>query len=360
MFLATCPPKACRPHANSISRKQHRELRLVVDIELHVDTAEVVADSRRRNIEFACHLLVAAAPAEKTCDLEFTRAQLIDFRSLARANRDELPTDARVESNELAAVVAHLTTQQLGHIVNANGLTVTVEDSPDSSEGVVITVGAGVGAARVSVCGFSLQVSAGSSIVATCGSITLKVNEGVARVLLNAAETSYVEVAQDAVAKVELQATDGTFAVQNLGETRIAVVTNNVVTPVAPGEHASAGTLFTGFSSPVDVNDVQNRVKAGSTVALKWRLTNAIDGSPVTNLSSASVTAANLTCDLGVTSDLIEEASAGGAGLQNLGNGFYQFNWKTPKTYANSCKTLTMTLGGGVVPTQSALFSFVK
>ena len=246
-----------------------------------------------------------------------------------------------------------------GLIVNANGLTVTVKDSPDPSEGVVITVGAGAGAARVSACGFSLQISAGSSVVATCGSITVKVNDGSTRILLNS-DNSYVELTQDAVAKVELQQTDGTFAIQNLGETPIAVAANDVITPVAPGEHASGGTLFTGFSSPVEMNNVQNRVKAGSTVALKWRLTNAIDGSPVTNLASASVTVANLTCDLGVTGDLIEEASAGGAGLQNLGDGFYQFNWKTPKTYANSCKTMTMTLGGGVVPTQSALFSFVK
>lgn len=247
-----------------------------------------------------------------------------------------------------------------GHIVSTNGLTVTVQDSLDPTEGVVITVGAGVGAARVSVCGFSLQVSAGSSIVVTCGSITLKVNEGVARVLLNAAETSYVEVTQDAIAKVELQATDGTFAVQNLGETPIAVATNSVITPVAPGEHASAGMQFTGFYSPIEMNDVQNRVKAGSTVPLKWRLTNAIDGSPVTDLSSASATVSNLACGLVVTDDLIEETSAGGVGLQNLGDGYYQFNWKTPKTYGNSCKTLTLTLGGGIVPTQSALFSFVK
>jgi hypothetical protein len=248
-----------------------------------------------------------------------------------------------------------------GVIVNANGLKVTVEDSADSSEGVVITVGAGTGTARVSVCGgFSLQVSAGSNIVVTCGSVTVKVNEGLARVLLNTAETSYVEIGEDAVAKVEVQATDGTFAIQNLGETPIAVATNNVITPVEGGEQASAGTLFTGFSSPVEMNNVQNRVKAGSTVPLKWRLTNAIDGSPVTNLSSASVNVTNLTCGLAVTDDLIDEASAGDAGLQNLGDGFYQFNWKTPKTYANSCKTLTLTLGGGVVPTQSALFSFVK
>ena len=247
-----------------------------------------------------------------------------------------------------------------GHIVDTNGLAVTVKDSDDPSEGVVITVGAGTGAARVSVCGFSLQISAGSSIVATCGSITLKVDEGAAQILLNAAGTSYVEVTQSAVAKVELQATDGTFAVQNLGDTAITVATDSVITPVAPGEHASAGTLFTGFYSPIDMNNAQNRVKAGSTVPLKWRLTNAIDGSPVTNLSSASATVANLICGLDVTDDVIEEASSGGTGLQNLGDGYYQFNWKTPKTYANSCKTLTLTLGGGVVPAQSALFSFVK
>jgi hypothetical protein len=49
-----------------------------------------------------------------------------------------------------------------------------------------------------------------------------------------------------------------------------------------------------------------------------------------------------LSCNLGTTTDALEEYASGDSGLQNLGDAYYQFNWKTPKTYANSCKTLKL------------------
>jgi hypothetical protein len=39
---------------------------------------------------------------------------------------------------------------------------------------------------------------------------------------------------------------------------------------------------------------------------------------------------------------------ASARGLQNLGNSHYQFNWKTLTSYANSCKTLQLSLGDGL------------
>ena len=66
----------------------------------------------------------------------------------------------------------------------------------------------------------------------------------------------------------------------------------------------------------------------------------------------------SLSCSLGTTADLLEEVAAGGSGLQNLGDGYYQLNWKTPKTYADSCKTLKLDLGDGV--THDALFKFTR
>ena len=33
--------------------------------------------------------------------------------------------------------------------------------------------------------------------------------------------------------------------------------------------------------------------------------------------------------------------------LQNLGNGYYQLNWKTPSGYARSCKLMRLDLGEG-------------
>jgi hypothetical protein len=113
--------------------------------------------------------------------------------------------------------------------------------------------------------------------------------------------------------------------------------------------------VFGGFQSPVDEGGVLNVVNAGRAVPLKWRLTDA-SGSPVTSLATAAVTVQGLDCAAGSTSDLIEETLAGGSGLQNLGGGYYQLNWKVPSSYANSCKTVRLDLGEGLVHT--ALFKF--
>jgi hypothetical protein len=43
--------------------------------------------------------------------------------------------------------------------------------------------------------------------------------------------------------------------------------------------------------------------------------------------------------------------------LQNLGDGFYQYNWKTPKSYKNSCKLLTLDIGDGVPHTAQFFFT---
>jgi hypothetical protein len=113
---------------------------------------------------------------------------------------------------------------------------------------------------------------------------------------------------------------------------------------------------FRGFFTPVD-NNILNVANSGQAIPLKWQLLDYA-GNPVTNLSSVAVTAATLTCALGATIDLLEEYAAGASGLQNLGNGFYQFNWKTPTSYAKSCKTMKLDLGEGTART--ALFQFKR
>jgi len=40
----------------------------------------------------------------------------------------------------------------------------------------------------------------------------------------------------------------------------------------------------------------------------------------------------------GTATDSVEEYAAGASGLQYLGDGYWQFNWKTPKDYANTCR----------------------
>jgi hypothetical protein len=114
---------------------------------------------------------------------------------------------------------------------------------------------------------------------------------------------------------------------------------------------------FTGFFAPVDNPPTLNVAKAGQTIPLKWHVTDA-NGIPVTDLTGITVKAVSFTCDLGTTPDQVEEYASGASGLQNLGDGYYQFNWKTPKSYANSCKMLTLDLGDEVL--HEALFRFTK
>jgi hypothetical protein len=136
-------------------------------------------------------------------------------------------------------------------------------------------------------------------------------------------------------------------AADNAGNSNSTAVSYNVV------------YNFMGFFSPVDMGSTLNVAKAGQTIPLKWRITDA-NGAPVTNLSGVTVSVSSLACDLGITEDGIEEYASGSSGLQNLGDGNYQFNWKTPKSYANSCKTLKLNLGEGAGFEHTALFKFTR
>jgi hypothetical protein len=92
-------------------------------------------------------------------------------------------------------------------------------------------------------------------------------------------------------------------------------------------------------------------------VPLQWRLLDA-DGAPVTDLTAVSVNVEGLSCTAGSALDLLSETATGKSGLQNLGDGYYQFNWKSPKSYAGSCKRLHLDLDEGI--TRTALFQLKK
>jgi probable HAF family extracellular repeat protein len=242
-----------------------------------------------------------------------------------------------------------------GEIVDPAGLTVTVEDEP--LDGVRVTVGPGAGEATLSVCGSTVQVAAGSIVVLTCSSLITQVISGAAVVELGDGLVA-ISIPAGVTAEVT-ENPDGSFSVQNQGGGDITVVVDGVQTVVSESDPPLQGEVwdFQGFFAPIDNPSVLNVVKAGQAVPLKWRLVRA-DGTPVTDLASVSLRASTLPCADGTTSDQLEETATGSSGLQNLGYGNYQFNWKTPKSYARSCKTLHLDLGEGVERT--ALFRFVK
>ena len=69
---------------------------------------------------------------------------------------------------------------------------------------------------------------------------------------------------------------------------------------------------------------------------------------PVTDLDPTTVKVSSVVIDCdasGSGSDVIEEYASGQSGLQNLGDGVYQLNWSTSKSYAGTCRRLRLDLG---------------
>ena len=116
------------------------------------------------------------------------------------------------------------------------------------------------------------------------------------------------------------------------------------------------GYKFSGFRSPIDVLPAVNSAKGGQAIPVKWRITTAA-GVPVSNPSSfVSLTSSGGACGVGAT-DEVEAYAPGASGLQYLGNGEWQMNWKTEKAWAGQCRTLTLKLADGL-ESRTASFKF--
>jgi probable HAF family extracellular repeat protein len=118
---------------------------------------------------------------------------------------------------------------------------------------------------------------------------------------------------------------------------------------------------FVGFLQPVDNPPTVNLAKAGQTLAEQWQLLDVDTGAPVSDPDSVTaLTTYSVAC--GAWSDTathgLDQVSAGASGLQYLGNGTWQFNWKTDKNWANTCRTAVLTLNDG--STYSAWWQFTK
>jgi streptogramin lyase len=119
---------------------------------------------------------------------------------------------------------------------------------------------------------------------------------------------------------------------------------------------------FSGFFQPIEMSTpavvVWNNVNGGGTVPVKWRLT--LNGLPVDDPDSfAGVFSYAVSCSSGAGSvdTAVEELPAGDSGLAYRGDGNWQYNWKTLKTYKNSCRVLAVKFKYGTTST-GANFKF--
>lgn len=107
---------------------------------------------------------------------------------------------------------------------------------------------------------------------------------------------------------------------------------------------------FDGFFEPVNTGLVNN-AKAGQAIPAKWRISDA-NGLGIDDAASfAGLYSYPVDCltQEGNASDAIEEYAAGESGLISHGDGNWQFNWKTPKTYANSCRAMYVEFNSGAI-----------
>ena len=112
----------------------------------------------------------------------------------------------------------------------------------------------------------------------------------------------------------------------------------------ASAPEADPATLD-GFYPPVDAPSVAtNEARAGQVIPLKFYAQTA--SGPIMDLTTARLAIAGVACaDISTAVDSIDEYSTGASvALENLGGGYYQYNWQTSRNYRGSCKTVTLFL----------------
>lgn len=115
---------------------------------------------------------------------------------------------------------------------------------------------------------------------------------------------------------------------------------------------------FEGFFRPVQMN-VINSVKAGRTIPIKWRLTDALGALVTDRASFEGLFSYPVDCKtwIGDASQAVKEFATNSKGLQLTEDGNWQFNWKTPMEYAGTCRIMYVDLAGnGTSPGLQLMF----
>ena len=111
--------------------------------------------------------------------------------------------------------------------------------------------------------------------------------------------------------------------------------------------HVTVTSFFSGFYQPVDMGNVVNTVKGGSTVPLKFEVFGATGEIKTVNVVVTPLKAAKVSCANGSVEDTIELTATGGTSLRfdTTGDQFI-YNWQTPKV-PGACYNVTVSLTDG-------------
>lgn len=104
---------------------------------------------------------------------------------------------------------------------------------------------------------------------------------------------------------------------------------------------------WNGFFQPVDNNGVQNVIKGGQSVPLKWNIPNGSGGWVSSLAVVQSTTQSLIACAAGAGTDEVEAPTSGATTLRyDATANQYIYNWQSPKT-VNKCYRVTVTLTDG-------------
>jgi hypothetical protein len=120
------------------------------------------------------------------------------------------------------------------------------------------------------------------------------------------------------------------------------------VTPAPP----SNGLTFKGFFHPVHNLPVVNRVTAGQAIPVKF----VVEGSQGGSALSGSPMSVPASCSAAVPEVTLDETTAAEASSLRVVGTSYNYVWKTSATWAGTCRTLLVKVGG---ITHKASFHFV-
>jgi hypothetical protein len=152
----------------------------------------------------------------------------------------------------------------------------------------------------------------------------------------------------------------GSFNVEALGAYEICVrgtdAAGNVSTQACASITAESQIEFEGFYPPVKMQE--NFVKAGRTIPVKFSLEDP-DGAPISMLTTfAGLYSYEVDCEslVGEPATAVQESSPGNAAVRAL-SGEWIALWKTPKSYADSCRLMFVLFNDGSTSPE-ALFRF--
>ena len=163
-------------------------------------------------------------------------------------------------------------------------------------------------------------------------------------VALNAGSFSVGETGPPLYIRSDSGECSGTIGI---GQVKTCTVTNNDL------------YNFRGFFSPVENLPKVNKVNAGRAIPLKWELRDHL-GNLVFNLDAVdSIQYVRVGCSVGevIAPMPLDADDSGTSGLRITDNQFH-FNWKTEKSFANTCMELRVTLDDSTV--HVAKFNFTK